>query len=212
VSDTLRADQIFRPGIAFRGVRLKSVQAATQRKEISLGHIADIEIADLVGAYPTCGQCGTANVVRDAWASWSLLTRDWSLKAVFDSFACDACGEETTPVWKIDKAFRLKRIQRLNDALRQGQGEHASVVVTAGLQHRGEDFLAKTHQAVAAFDCFSGDKDPHGEHDFGALTIEGEKLFWKIDYFDRMLTAHSPDKANPQLTHRVLTIMLASEY
>ena len=52
----------------------------------------------------------------------------------------------------------------------------------------------------------------YGEHDFGALEVDGERLFWSIDYFDRSLAAGSPDQADPSVTTRVLTIMLAEEY
>jgi hypothetical protein len=52
----------------------------------------------------------------------------------------------------------------------------------------------------------------YGEHDFGALEIEGERLFSKIDYYDQSLSAHSPDPADETLTKRVLTIMLAEKY
>ncbi len=172
----------------------------------------DIDIWDLVGAYPTCGQCGSKHVVRDAWAEWSVGAGDWVLKAVFDAFACDKCGEENTPVWKIDKDFRTKRIRRLNDALRRGEAGNATVVITAGLQAMGEDVLAQASLAVKNCQDFTADNDPHGEHDFGAFELDGEKFFWKIDYFDLKLEMHSPDAANPVLTHRVLTIMLASEY
>lgn len=177
-----------------------------------MGIEATKAVEDLVGAYPTCSQCGQTSVVRDAWAEWNLLTRDWTLKTVFDQFACNACGKEIAPVWKIDEEFRLKRIQRLNDALRRGQGKNATIVVTNGVQNLGENFLAKVRGALATFDAFTEHNDPHKEHDFGAINIEDEKLFWKIDYFDLAMQAHSPDKANPVVTHRVLTIMQASEY
>ncbi len=49
-------------------------------------------------------------------------------------------------------------------------------------------------------------------HDFGAVEIDGEKLFWKIDYYNRDMTAGSEDPANEKETRRVLTIMLAIEY
>jgi hypothetical protein len=42
--------------------------------------------------------------------------------------------------------------------------------------------------------------------------LEGEKLFWKIKYFDRSIQFASPDPADETLTIRVLTVMLASEY
>jgi len=172
----------------------------------------DIEIWEMVGAYPICGKCGAKNVVRDAWAAWSLGTQDWVLKTIFDEFSCDKCGESNTPVWEIDQEFRKKRIARLNDALRHGQLENSTVVVTIGLQSMGDAFIAKVCQAVIEFDAFSKDNDPYGEHDFGAFEIDGQKIFWKIDPFDLKLERHSLDAANPNLTHRVLTIMLASEY
>ncbi len=105
----------------------------------------------------------------------------------------------------------VSRIRVLNDALRRS--------LTGGvlMMTRGVIALGLTHQlrileAVAAFDSFDPDNDPYGEHDFGALEVEGERLFWKIEYFDRALTGHSLDPADPTVTTRVLTIMLAEEY
>src|SRR3954447_13408983 len=66
--------------------------------------------------------------------------------------------------------------------------------------------------AIAAFDGFDPGDDPYGEHDFGPLTVEGERIFFKIDYLDRSLTGHSPDPTDPTVTARVLTIMLAEDY
>jgi hypothetical protein len=115
----------------------------------------DIEIWEMVGAYPTCGNCGAMNVVCDAWAEWSMASGDWVLKTVFEDFACDKCGEANTPVWKLDKDFRTKRIARLNDALRHGQLDQATVVVTIGVKSMGAEFLARAGQAVVSFDEFS---------------------------------------------------------
>ncbi len=177
-----------------------------------MGQIAKTTLEGLVGVYPVCSECGQAHIVRDAETCWSLLTRKWALKTICDTYVCDECGSEAAPIWKMDKEFRLKRIVRLNDAVRLAQGKHSTVVVTAGLQQFGEAYLARVGRAVTDFHQFNEANDPHGEHDFGALTLDGEKLFWKVDYFDLDLTAHSLDKANEDITHRVLTIMLASEY
>ena len=54
--------------------------------------------------------------------------------------------------------------------------------------------------------------NPYGEHDFGSVDLNGGRYFWKIDYYDNDLTAHSPDPADPDVTRRVLTIMCAGEY
>jgi len=170
------------------------------------------EIDELVGSFPVCGHCGAKNVVRDAWAEWNGPTWGWALKTVFDEFACDQCGEGTSPVWKLDKEFRTKRIRRLNDEMRLGQFQHGTVVLTTGVQAYNEEWLQVISDTITRYDDFCEDNDPHGEHDFGSFEMAGEKLFWKIDYFDLEMKRYSSDAANPDVTHRVLTIMMASEY
>jgi hypothetical protein len=49
-------------------------------------------------------------------------------------------------------------------------------------------------------------------HDFGSFKADGAVIFFKIDYYDKALAAHSPDPADPSVTERVITIMLAEEY
>lgn len=85
-------------------------------------------------------------------------------------------------------------------------------MLTKGVHDNGPDFVAAALSAVTAFDAFTTENDPHGEHDFGALSVAGKRLFWKIDYYDRQLEFGSPDPADPVLTRRVLTVMLAEEY
>jgi len=79
-------------------------------------------------------------------------------------------------------------------------------------QALGDTLMQEAMLAVKAFSDFSKDNDPWGEHDFGAVEIGGQKIFWKLDYYDPSLTAGSENPANEAVTHRVLTIMLASEY
>jgi len=102
-------------------------------------------------------------------------------------------------------------IRHLNDQLRQMRVSGV-LVMTAGVIALGHARQLTILHAVAAFDTFDKDNNPYSEHDFGAVEVEGERLFWKIDYFDRDLSAHSPDPADPSVTTRVLTIMLAEEY
>lgn len=84
--------------------------------------------------------------------------------------------------------------------------------MTRGIAAQGEAFVTKAIDAVRTFSSFTPDNDPHGEHDFGSFTIQGQRLFWKIDAYDQRGHFASPDPSDPNVTLRVLTIMLASEY
>ena len=103
------------------------------------------------------------------------------------------------------------RIRALNDQLRR-TGTGGRVVLTAGVAALPPETVAAIVLAVQRFANFSPDNDPHGEHDFGLVEAAGHRVMFKIDYYDRELAAHSPDAADPEVTSRVLTIMLSSEY
>lgn len=106
---------------------------------------------------------------------------------------------------------RAEAIARLNDKLRK-QGQGGAIMITRGVRalplFRPEELV----RALAAYDSFDPDNDPHGERDFGDLTLFGEDLLWKIDYYDTDLQFGSDDPADPDRTQRVLTVMMASEY
>jgi hypothetical protein len=80
------------------------------------------------------------------------------------------------------------------------------------VQALGQDGVEAVLTAVRDFDDFTADNDPYNEHDLGALTVDGDRMLWKIDYYDRDRRYGSPDPADPAVTTRILTIMLASEY
>ncbi len=105
----------------------------------------------------------------------------------------------------------VARIRHLNDAFRR-IFVGGAVVVTAGVEAlpaaKRKAILAK----VQGFDAFTEDNDPHGEHDFGVIEDGDVRCFWKIDYYDREMELMSPDPSDPEVTTRVLTIMLADEY
>ena len=80
------------------------------------------------------------------------------------------------------------------------------------LKESRPDLYPELITLVGEFKEFNEDNDPHHEHDFGEVVLEGEKYFWKIDYYDPTMTQGSEDPTDPAKTRRVLTIMLADEY
>jgi hypothetical protein len=103
------------------------------------------------------------------------------------------------------------RIRALNDQLRRNL-ECGKAVMTPGIAALGSDAVQRLVRTIATFDDFCLANDPHGEHDFGAFDLDGTEIFFKIDYFDKHLNFHSPDPADPAVTERVITLMLAEEY
>jgi hypothetical protein len=120
------------------------------------------------------------------------------------------------------------RIARLNDLARKAMGVACTAVATVGFRSLPEADQLQVRELVETYDAFDEDNDPHGERDFGTIyqlgdgswtterprlrDDERERVFWKLDYYDRELQFASEDAANPALTRRVLTIMLADEY
>ena len=103
------------------------------------------------------------------------------------------------------------RIRALNDELRQhllGGG----AMMTAGIAALGAERVLRLVKTISVFDDFCSANDPHEEHNFGMFDFEGVKVIFKIDYFDPTMTRHSPDPADPAVTERVITLMLAEEY
>jgi hypothetical protein len=103
---------------------------------------------------------------------------------------------------------KTARIRALNDELRQNFAE-GTAVMTPGIAALGAEAVARIVKTIAVFDDFCHANDPHEEHDFGAFDADG---LFKIDYYDESLTYHSTDPADPSVTKRVITIMLADEY
>lgn len=67
-------------------------------------------------------------------------------------------------------------------------------------------------RTITVFDDFCHANDPHKEHNFGSFNADDHTITFKINYLDKALTRHSPDPADPFVTERVITIMLAEEY
>lgn len=109
-----------------------------------------------------------------------------------------------------------KRISEQNDQFRNGGSTlPGNVLITNGLRihlvETDHDIQA-VMQIVREFDMFTDDNDPYGEHDFGQFIFAGQSCFWKIDLYNIALDGGSECPDEPDKTHRVLTVMLASDY
>lgn len=100
---------------------------------------------------------------------------------------------------------RSKGTACLNDEYRKAR---QGFMVTIGVSALPN--IAEIIDMVSNFNEFNEDNDPYGEHDFGSFEVFGEKLFWKIDYYDSALESWADPLSSE--CHRVLTVMLAKEY
>jgi hypothetical protein len=102
-----------------------------------------------------------------------------------------------------------EKIRELNDQFRTSF-KGGQVMMTRGIAGRPDcnDIL----EGVRRFDAFTNDNDPYGEHDFGAFEAGKDTIYFKLDYYAKDLASGSPDPADPNVTTRVMTIMLAQEY
>lgn len=114
-------------------------------------------------------------------------------------------------IYEIETHNRLAAVRELNDALRR-TGIGGRTVLTRGVAALPTAELAVVLRAVAAFDAFREDNDPHAEHDCAVVDAAGHQVLFKIDYYDPDLQHHSLDASDSTITARVLTIMLAEEY
>lgn len=122
--------------------------------------------------------------------------------------------------WRVENA---KIIAAQNDAFRSQAGLTDApmlgetpipgiVLMTPGIQGMSLIAQAEILRRVRRFAGWTPENDPHGEHDFGAFTYQGERIYFKIDYYDPDLTYGSENPADLSQTRRVLTVMTAQEY
>jgi hypothetical protein len=110
--------------------------------------------------------------------------------------------------------FRRNLIQNY-----QKQQEMPSVFFAPGvlaLYESNQELFYKVIQEVITFpdEKFTEDNDPHQEHDMTFFEVDGERYFFKIDYYDTSYQYHcgTENMLNDELCCRVLTVAHASDY
>ncbi len=100
---------------------------------------------------------------------------------------------------------QVSKVALLNDQFRRsGQG----VTLTCDVAEIAD--LSGLMKKVRSFKEFNKNNDPWNEHDFGRLNWKGERVFWKIDYFNKTLDEWE-DPLSPDCK-RLMTVMLAEDY
>jgi hypothetical protein len=102
-------------------------------------------------------------------------------------------------------------IRILNDHLRT-TFTGGCVLITASIAELDQRLKARVLLAARDFREFDSDNDPHHEHDMAFFEVDGERYFFKVDYYDLAAQFHSPDPADSERTCRVLTIGHHSDY
>jgi len=103
------------------------------------------------------------------------------------------------------------KIRDMNDRFRK-TGIGGTIVITRGINALDSKIRHSTINAIRAVEEFTPENDPYGTHDFGSVKVKEHLIFWKIDYYDLDLICGSPDPSDPNVTKRIMTIMLAEEY
>lgn len=109
------------------------------------------------------------------------------------------------------ESSRSTIIRCLNDTFRLTFAG-GQVMLTQGILALGGEAQRQILDRVRTFDAFTPDNDPYGEHDFGSFEHEGERIAFKIDYYDLSLTYGSENPADDSITRRVMTITLMDEW
>ena len=106
---------------------------------------------------------------------------------------------------------KTAKIRQLNDAFRTSF-KGGRVMLTLGIRAKSDIEQTEILERVINFNDFNKGNDPYQEHDFGSFEHKGDKIFWKIDYYDKSLRYGSEDASDETITTRVLTVMTADEW
>ena len=92
-------------------------------------------------------------------------------------------------------------------------GLPGQVVFTRAVAARGPLFPLLCLLEIARHETFDPEDDPDGQHDFGEVEVEGQRVWFKVDlYADEAMEWGSERPDDPARTYRVMTVMLPSDW
>ncbi len=102
-------------------------------------------------------------------------------------------------------------VKNRNDIFRRGmiQDNRHRIVLTQGVAYC--ENKERIVELVRDFDSFTGGNDPYEEHDFGMIEVNGQKYFFKIEYYD-LNYEWGVDPHETSEYALLMTIMRADEY
>lgn len=106
---------------------------------------------------------------------------------------------------------KTEMIRKLNDNFRTCL-KGGKVMLTIGIRTKSDIEQIEILEKVVNFNDFNKNNDPYLEHDSASFDYKGERIIWKIDYYDKDYRYMSENPADPTITNRVLIIMTAEEY
>ena len=106
---------------------------------------------------------------------------------------------------------KTEMIRKLNDEARS-TFTNVQIMLTLGIRMKSEKEVADILERVRTFNDFTPANNPYSENDSASFDYNGEKIIWKIDYYDKNYRFLSDNPADPTITNRVLTIMTGAEY
>ncbi|MEL0210746.1 DUF3768 domain-containing protein [Sphingomonas sp. ABOLE] len=112
---------------------------------------------------------------------------------------------------------QISRIAVLNDRVRQGLDPRARIVITAACAAAladGDDrheTVRSYGDLLMAIDRCDFAPDERVERRRGEVTFQGRQIRFAIDYYDGSIEWGSENPADPDVTTRVMTIMLPED-
>jgi len=106
---------------------------------------------------------------------------------------------------KMNQEEKFREMAHRNDVIRK-LGLNVTLTKKAAELPNLEELLYR----VRSYNDFNTKIDPEGWHDMGRFEWRGQKVIWKIDYFNETLQRFEDPLSEE--CKRVLTVMLKSEY
>lgn len=123
---------------------------------------------------------------------------------------CYYLNVEAEPVETFKKKIAARNDEFRKKVLTQ-PCDNGKALISVGVDGLAKEQKDELYKKVKAYNDFRSGNDPHQEHDFGAIVINGgQKVFWKIDYYAddkcKLGTMHTAE------SYMVMSLMFAEEY